>query len=441
LSEGDKLFIRYEINHEPNQQSVTRYALVIDDRPPVVSGVAIFSNNERSPLVARATNFISVIVEADEPVRFGAVKTARATAVDQDMSFFIYSGVNEHYFMSSGFSDATVGVRAGSFSSDAYSTMTYGQLGVQVSPNDIEGFFGFSGLIVLDRAGNPTRIVYSSGADSFNKIWVDPVAPKVTDSGILAVPTLGSGAVTTSGTLTTKNLPLYHVSGLFSYSFDVFERDNEITEGELKYKLSMIASGVGTYSGGTGSFNLINETIAINEDTTSFSGLIDTTAFASGIYNGLYVLRLELEDYVGNETIVEKMIYIDNALFISTALIEPLDEEGYIVELRFNTFFETSGTDLLLSDLSVLFTGDKNGQSIQVNLDSDGEFNNLVLVGTSKFLTFEIKRDLVDFASMNDFKVTIKTSGVVKFKEPILNLPLDVNGDGVALIVADIPSS
>jgi hypothetical protein len=441
LSDGDILFIRYEFNFEgetvPNTYSNSKYTYVIDDTPPVVNPVAVFNSsaNPNDLYVASANQTISIILQANEPITFngpdGTQRNQFATTFD---------GVDT--VMSSGFNFPRPNNQSDYPTiTGTVSTMTYDQIKVMVSPTDTEGFFTFSGIFAIDRAGNTTPISYTSGTGGFNRLWVDPVAPlvsglistgagNVSGSGFAAIdPSIGSGSVTQSGVV--NNIPFYVVSGMVSYDFSLFERVNEITSGAISYVLKLDASGITNYTAGLGNHVLTSGASSEGNGYTLFSGLLDT----SGIYNGLYVLTLEATDYAGNTSINRYYYFVDNDLVISNVTIEynsglSSTSGAYRVRVDFSTFFNQSGASVLgFADLKVVLTG---AGTTTVDGSSDLVLSNPWFDINGKFIEFYIKTTIndVERQSITAITVTVKPSGVPKFKSLNLDKPLLSEVDG-----------
>jgi hypothetical protein len=417
------LFIRTEVNfanqdqngilHEPELRLI-----VVDDVAPTVNPVALYSTNA-DPRVAGTNDSIRMIIQSDEPV-----------------SYSLITGTNDRFYISDSH-DADVNkvviARGRTRPSDrptsetwsgnnsAFTVYSYDSTIVKISVEDTkEGFFYFENLTATDRAGN-TSNSFSSG-DFANKIWIDPVAPTVTSSGFST--NTGSGAVRSSGLLTSDDIPLYEVSGIIQYDFTMFEKFNPITDGEMSYKLTISASGVGSLPGGIGVKELTSGFVTVSglaDGVNLFSGLLITNDY----YNGLYVLTLEMKDYVGNESTEEYLFFINNALEVvdMTVTLKPGNLHEFTVFM--STFYTRSGSsDLTGSDLTVTFN--TTGGDVIVN---DSQKFDIISFNTSttegaKLLRFNVDQEVLNVTSI---KITIKASGVAKFKEFILEGPL---GDG-----------
>jgi hypothetical protein len=226
---------------------------------------------------------------------------------------------------------------------------------------------------------------------------------------------------------------------MIDYEFDFAETLNDITSGLVKYRLELRQSGLLPYNSGIGTHPLVgsaNSMVVVSGlGAYTLSGLIETNDY----HNGLYVLTLFLEDLVGNKSEFQYFLYIENELFISEATVVQ-SGLGYDVTVTFNTFYEQSGlAALTTSDLRVLFTSG----SFNVDLNSPSEFDDLEIIDFNDFprsLTFRITRLVADFADMETIEIFIKPSGVVKFKEPRLNLVLNSDNTNGASLEIDNPT-
>jgi hypothetical protein len=347
LADGDLIFVRYEINHDnPSTQLQQRYLVSVDTTAPTISGVAVFSNNAVSPVVAKAGNLVRVMIEANEPIIFNGLNSSKPANTNGTNVFFTTSGA-VNTILNSGHTNVNPGF---SSTNTTYSTLTYDQLSVLIAPTDSEGYFNFSGLVVRDRAGNPTQISYTSGTGGFNKLWVDPIAPSVTSSGFITnqftsgLVADGSPATLQSGVL--GGIPFYRTSGILEYDFNIFESMNDITSGAMQYTLTLVGSGAGGYTAGVGEFE---NRIGVHSGDLDGETQVTGTFVTSGVSNGLYLMTLRLEDYVGNVRTVQYYFHIENPIFYTDLdfVSDPSDGSGLTevtFVMEFSNFVVNSGT-------------------------------------------------------------------------------------------------
>jgi hypothetical protein len=425
LADGDLIFVRYEINHDnPTTQVENRYLVSVDATAPTISGVAVFSNNAVSPVVAKAGDFISVMIEANEPVIFNGVNSS-AYALGATNNFFITPLTGSDVVMKSGFAQFNV---ASSSTSADYSTLTYDHVKVQVSPIDIEGFFNFNRLQVRDRAGNTIEMNYTSGAGAFNRLWVDPIAPSVLSSGFITnqftsgLQPDGSPATLQSGLL--GGIPFYRTSGILEYNFNIFESMNDITSGAMRYTLTLVGSGAGGYTAGVGEFeNRIGVHSGDLDGETQFSGLFVT----SGVSNGLYVMTLRLEDYVGNLRTIQYYFHIENPLFYTdlTFVSSPNSGSGLTevtFEMEFSNFVINSGTfDGTKLELKIISTS--GGTLVATGNGQLQVLSTPAIDGTNR--TIRIRYIGTQWTLLEGDQITIKVLDTgLSLIEPKLQLPL-----------------
>jgi hypothetical protein len=427
LADGDIIFVRSEVNFTTGEPQEQRWMFVQDNTTPLIEPLFVGVNRIPSsaqyqlPFIAKAEDRIWISVAANEPVVFSYND---ATSIFRSSGTLLTSGARE------------TGVLNRVSVSNEFTTLTSDHIGVIVNKADVEGYFNFSGLKLIDRAGN--EAVAINDTQFVNRVWIDPKAPTIEASGFTAVnPSEGSGTVSASGVLTGSGISFYHVSGKIVYSFDIAETLNDITSGLVKYRLELRQSGVTPFNGGSGIHELVGTSsslvVASGLGLYTLSGLLETNEY----YNGLYLLTLFTEDLIGNKSEFRYFIFIENELFISSATLIPTSGAvGYDITLNFNTFYVQSGnTPLSTSDLRVLFTSGQNPVDAQVNLEASGEFDDIVFNENTKTLTFRVTRDIANYLDMDSIRIFIKPSGVTKFKEPRLDLPLVSDIDGASITI------
>jgi hypothetical protein len=305
--------------------------------------------------------------------------------------------------MSSGFSEPNV---AGSSTDSNFTTLTYDHLKVQVSNSDVEGWFGFNRVQIEDRATNTVEISYSSGAGSYNRVWIDPVAPVIQSSGFRTIlltsgnePTTDSGVITQSGVL--NGTPIYRISGLLEYDFTTFERHNEITNGENQIRVTIKGSGVGSIPGGnSATVTLFDNGSLLLRGSGATDGLYDYDNFntphdTSKYSNGLYVMTVRLEDYVGNVREYQYFFLVENPLYYYNLSLET-SQSGLIGQsgvqlssldfvLDFSTTFKTSG---FIETSGVIGSGAWTVRGIQLTIDR-ADTQQAFEAGTALSISFE----------------------------------------------------
>jgi hypothetical protein len=331
LADGDIIFVRSEVNFTTGEPQEQRWMFVQDNTTPLIEPLFVGVNRAPSsaqyqlPFIAKAEDRIWISVAANEPVIFSYDE---ATSIFRSSGTLLTSGAKE------------TGQLNRVFVSSQFTTLTSDHISVIVNKADVEGYFNFSGLKLIDRAGN--EAVAINDTQFVNRVWIDPKAPTLETSGFTFVQ--DSGSVTASGVLTGSGIPFYHVSGTIQYSFDIAETLNDITSGLIKYRLELRQSGVTPFNGGSGIHDLLGTSsileVASGLDVYTLSGLLVTNDY----YNGLYLLTLFTEDLIGNKSEFRFFIFIENELFISSATLIPTSGAvGYDVTLNFNTFYVQSG--------------------------------------------------------------------------------------------------
>jgi hypothetical protein len=191
FNEGDLIFVRQEANAIDMPQFEERFLYVYDTTPPVVEPIALLTDNVgpdrtfdestigRRPNIARALNKIDIVLRTNEPVIF-----SYSAPVANGVNLFKVSGVS----FTSGFTGCVSNTPTANDcqtggSQSGYSTYLFNALRPTVSPGDTEGLFSFTGLNILDRAGNGATV----GSSNFTgySIWIDPIKPAITSSGFV----------------------------------------------------------------------------------------------------------------------------------------------------------------------------------------------------------------------------------------------------------------
>jgi hypothetical protein len=397
---------------------------VVDDVAPTVNPVALYSNNTTDPRVAGINNYISLIIQSDEPVSYNLVQASTNTI------FYISDSHDSNLNadpISSGVttpSGLPTGSLAWSLNNTDFTVYSFDSTSIRISSSDTkEGFFFFENLTATDRAGNTSNSFSSS--DFANKIWIDPVAPTVQTSGFVTnvidsgTVILSSGSSTQSGLL--GGYQLIRTSGLLDYSFNIFELDNPITKGEVTVKVTLEGSGVGDYDGGKLSLTTIFDELTysgITSGVKEFTQRIDTTKYS----NGLYALRIELKDYVGNTRTQLYLINIENPVYY-TSLTVIESQSGLIgsgVELTDITFV-VNFSNFIVQSGSI-------ANSIELTLLSDGGNTSNTTTALEVTYTPDSKTLLVKYTGGT--KYTLSNGDIITIRI--------VDADGVTPVISSV---
>jgi hypothetical protein len=272
-----------------------------------------------------------------------------------------------------------------------------------------EGYFNFGNITFKDRA-DKTSLIQSS--DFINKVWIDPIPPVVTVSGI-----------TVSGVTTTDPTSGIVVSGIIDLEFLFTETYNDVTEGQVYYsgllrgsgtanELFLGAAGSGLWSTG----QLINS--GTSEADSTFLDLYEINTF--DLINGEYVITIYAEDYVGNTTEIDFLFEVDNDLIMTSFNINYDDDSVSTktvrsIEISFNSFVDTSGLVNGISNGLIEFIMTSGNTVIR---HQDG----FVVVKTStpytKTLLYTLPSDPVFRISGNEFNfrvVVLENSSLLAF--------------------------
>jgi hypothetical protein len=343
-----------------------------------------------------------------------------------------------------------------------------------VSSADVEGFFNFSGLSVLDRASNGVTI-NSEQFTNFTDIWIDPIAPAITDSGFNNTSFFYSG-VTGDPIPTTSVTPtsgvgathVYLVSGILDYNFDITESFNNITSGAVRLTINLKASdallGSGLKAGqinsgflssgltssdefyASGLNTTPSTTITPNNSYEMFNGNyhglesgINTLSHGfdtSGLENGLYELRIDMHDYAGNQRVVSYYIYVINPL--QYVEVNVANYNSGILSVDFSTTVKVSGT-LAVNDFTVTIIT-KSGVQITRNFAINTEYE-ISVSGKSILLSVKGTNNVIfDFRPDDEVDVVINASGVAKLFNT-LDEPLVEEAANERILKGNWPSS
>jgi len=482
FEEGDLLFVRTEINVTGINQVETRFMYVIDITAPDVEPIALLSNNQGipnvdftggpeavvdRPRIAKAGDLLDIVILANEPVRYNySTSTIFKTSGTENMTnrFSSLCGKDE--------SNEGKCVDRSQTSLDGFSTYLFNDLRIRVSLDDEEGFFSFSGLNVMDRAGNNKKI-NSTQFTNFTNLYVDPVPVAITSSGfrnttfiysgLEGVPIESSGVTSTSG---VDSIEFLMVSGVFDYSLTLFERFTEQTSGAVQVEVNLTPIDSGLRPGrinkdfisksslflsdsGIPSVNSIpaSENIEVGSSYNLF-GLtyknIGSGVFtvghgfdSSGLENGTYTLEVIIYDYAGNKTEQTYYLYIVNPLqFVETSIN---NYEESIISVDFSTTYVVSGT-LLAGDFVVNIISTSGNVETRNNLVST-EYEITITDGKSILLAVKRTDNLpYDFRVGDYVHVEIKASGRSKLFNT-LNEPLIRQDDSTRIIKGGWPTA
>jgi hypothetical protein len=417
IDEGDVVFIRSEVNYV-NSVEINRYALVQDNVAPTLSGVLLVSDSDVSPFVAKAGDKIRIIVASNEPIvpvlniPYAANKTGY---VFKSSGFLLTSG-----FTSTTQADENAGIKRASglvtVDGTNYTTITYNHIIVPIAVQDTEeGYFNFGNITFKDRA-DKTSLIQSS--DFINKVWIDPIPPVVTVSGI-----------TVSGVTTTDPTSGIVVSGIIDLEFLFAETYNDVTEGQVYYSGVLRGSGIATelfLGNGSGLWStgeLINSGTSVVDST--FLDLYEINTF--DLINGEYVITIYAEDYVGNTTEFEFLFEVDNDLTMTSFNINYDDQNAFTktvrsIEISFNSFVDTSGLVNGISNGLIEFIMTSGNTVIRHQNGFDVlKTNPIITRGEtlySKTILFTLPNDPVFRISGNEFNfrvVVLENSSLLAF--------------------------
>lgn len=459
MNEGDLLFVRTEVNGTNRSQLVDKFAFIKDAVDPIVQPIALLSTNSGiantdftggdviRPRIAKAGDKIDIVIRSNEPV----IYSYSAATGNSGQVIFKVSGVS----FSSGFTTGCVSGQATANScktagsQGGYATYLFNAIQPTISPSDGEGLFSFTGLTILDRAGNDVTV----GSNDFTgySIWIDPIKPEITSSGFVNNNIIYSGLsqdqdnVLSSGVTPTSgvgDLNVYLVSGVLDYNITITETFNQYTSGAVKFEVTLIPTdkydGSGLVSGaipssfvhssdkylraadGSARLDKVNF-IGPDSGVTNVAFNLDT----SGLENGTYELVFDLEDYAGNTNKVVYVLYINNPL----QFVDVTQGANNQLQLNFSTtvklsgLFEASGFE---SGLRVLVK--RTGTTIDTQI-----FGSIVFQPGDRFITISIVQnegqDQFQFNSGDEITVIIEAPGIAKLFN-ILDVPiLQVNNN------------
>jgi hypothetical protein len=483
LNEGDLVFVRQEANATGTTRLEQRFMYVYDTVGPVVEPIALLTTNTGVPSVtftgenglrpalAKAGDFIDILIRTNEPSKF-VYNPGQTTG----NVIFKSSGVSNNEYFRSGLTLCETGNTSCAVGSDqsGYSTSLFKALRPRVSSGDFEGFFNFAGLTVQDRANNSTT-VNSSQFTNYTNIWIDPIAPAITSSGFNNTSIFYSGVTgdpipTTSVTPTSGvgSTQVYLVSGILDYNFDITESFNDITSGAVRLTINLRASnallGSGLKAGqinsgflssgltssdefyASGLNTIPSATITPNNSYEMFNGNyhglesgVNTLSHGfdtSGLENGLYELRIDMHDYAGNQRVVSYYIYVINPLQYVEVNVANYDLG--ILSVDFSTTVKVSGT-LAVNDFTVTIVT-TSGAEVQRNVVINTEY---VISVSGKSILLSVKGTngvVFDFRPDDAVDVVINASGVAKLFNT-LDEPLVEEAANERILKGNWPSS
>jgi hypothetical protein len=420
FADGDVIYIRSEVNHRtPSNQletKIQRYALIEDKTAPTLSGLMLASTNSVSPFVAKAGDNINIILRADEPVSV-SYSLDESQVTNATLNKFYTSGATSSGLLTSGSwttnnANELRSVIGSGFSPDnRFTLFTYQHISPLIAPTDKEGYFAFENLRFLDRAGRHADI---SSTDFPNLVWVDPVAPVVTVSGI-----------TISGVTETTSDSGLTVSGVINLEFKIAETFNDITSGLAYYSGVLNGSGFeGPFPDNSGLWSIVQSGITDSSNYFLFDYTIDTQE----LYNGEYVLTIYALDFVGNPTTFKYSFIVDNDVLLIGATTNNDANSNLVTEFRleFNipvTMSGVSPTNTLSSNVIAFRLINTSESSNFNNLVTPIVFtgvdpqNNKVLVftipatSTATISPFYLRVEILSSDKFADFRTTKEVSG------------------------------
>jgi hypothetical protein len=431
IDEGDVVFIRSEVNYV-NSVEINRYALVQDSIVPTLSGVLLVSDSVVSPFVAKAGDKIRIVVASNEPI-----VPVLNIPYDADKTGYIFK--SSGFVLTSGFTSTTkanedAGIKAASglveVDGSRYTTITYNHLIVPIGAQDTEeGYFNFGNIRFKDRADN-SGVIQSS--DFQNKVWIDPIPPVVSVSGI-----------TVSGVTTTDPSSGISVSGIIDLNFLITETFNNVTLGQVRYSGIIQASGINsTFGAGlnasSGLWSALQQGDTNTDNELEFDYLIDTM----NLYNGEYKIIIYALDYVGNETefvfsfVVENELEFIGIIFNSGVdpLVTPLTEFSMV----FNIPVTMSGVAAGATINNILRF--EMNSTVDNDVTSSFTENNIIFVGidpsNNKVLKFTLPTT-ISFSIAKPYEVEVKILLEEYFSD--FNETVEVNGPQ-PVIKTDVPS-
>jgi hypothetical protein len=449
-NEGDMLFVRQEVNFSDGTAHRARYMYVQDTVAPIIQPIALKSNNDNFPTVAKEGDVIRIMIRANEPVKYVYTACTNTT--------FFSSGISTDHnavtALVSGLASICAAPNNQVSVGSRFSTYLLDEISPKIAANDKEGFFAFSGLRVEDRAGNHQTIA-STMFDS-TPIWIDPIAPLVTESGFTSTNYLYSGVEIVSGVHTTTTSGVgselvYLVSGILDYEFLIKETFNEITSGFVFYEIwpqnASFPSGSGLVTGGTtglgnNSSNPFRITGQYREFDSGFNvvtGVINT----SQLENGLYSLNVKMTDYAGNIRTQIYYLYVVNPLQYVNVTVADYEEQ--VLAMNFSTDIFSSGT-FATSDLTVSIfrtSGNSTVSTQNITIQNLSDINN-PNTSTRTILVKIITSGPTDqfyFGSGDRISVRIEQSGIDKLFANLTKEAILVPTPSTRTLVSDWPTA